>query len=230
MILLLSRNNELTSSFLTDLRQEGFSIEKSGKTKDIGTFLHKKPEIQMIIIDLENLQNEATGVFHRIKQDPQLHLTPIICIIQKDLILEQLIAFELGADDFIYYPYTTLELQLKMRSLQGLLNLQSQLKEQENRLQNLRQTQRVFVTLNHYINNSLTPLYSLVQTVNEESLDDLLQLKYTSQHTIEFIKNVLNTLNNLIHSGEFKSKKNGIYRDLILDIENELRNLQKSKY
>ncbi len=230
MILLLSRNNELTSSFLTDLRQEGFSIEKREKTKDIGTFLHKKPEIQMIIIDLENLQNEATGIFHRIKQDPQLHLTPIICIIQKDLILEQLIAFELGADDFIYYPYTTLELQLKMRSLQGLLNLQSQLKEQENRLQNLRQTQRVFVTLNHYINNSLTPLYSLVQTVNEESLDDLLQLKYTSQHTIEFIKNVLNTLNNLIHSGEFKSKKNGIYRDLILDIENELRNLQKSKY
>jgi response regulator RpfG family c-di-GMP phosphodiesterase len=230
MILLLSRNNELTSSFLTDLRREGFSIEKRGKTKDIGTFLHKKPEIQMIIIDLENLQNEATGVFHRIKQDPQLHLTPIICIIQKDLILEQLIAFELGADDFIYYPYTTLELQLKMRSLQGLLNLQSQLKEQENRLRNLRQTQRVFVTLNHYINNSLTPLYSLVQTVNEESLDDLLQLKYTSQHTIEFIKNVLNTLNNLIHSGEFKSKKNGIYRDLILDIENELRNLQKSKY
>lgn len=230
MILLLSRNQELTNSFLTDLRREGFSIEKSGKTKDIGTFLHKKPEIQMIIIDLENLQNEATGIFQRIKQDPQLHLIPIICIIQKDLILEQLIAFELGADDFIYYPYTTLELQLKMRALKGLLNLQSQLKEQENRLQNLQQTQRVLVTLNHYINNSLTPLYSLVQTVNEEHLEDLIQLKYTSQHTIEFIKNVLNTLNNLIHSSDYKSKKNGIYRDLILDIEHELKNLQKSKY
>lgn len=230
MILLLSRNNELTSSFLTDLRREGFSIEKREKTKDIGTFLHKKPEIQMIIIDLEDLQNEVTEVFQRIKQDPQLHLTPIICIIHKDLILEQLIAFELGADDFIYYPYTTLELQLKMRALQGLLNLQSQLKEQENRLQNLRQTQRVLVTLNHYINNSLTPLYSLVQTINEDSLDDLLKLKYTSQYTIEFIKNVLNILNNLIQSGEFKSKKNGVYRDLILDIEHELRDLQKSKY
>lgn len=230
MILLLSRNQELTNSFLTDLRREGFSIEKSGKTKDIGTFLHKKPEIQMIIVDLENLQNEATGIFQRIKQDPQLHLIPIICIIQKDLILEQLIAFELGADDFIYYPYTTLELQLKMRALKGLLNLQSQLKEQENRLQNLQQTQRVLVTLNHYINNSLTPLYSLVQTVNEEHLEDLIQLKYTSQHTIEFIKNVLNTLNNLIHSSDYKSKKNGIYRDLILDIEHELKNLQKSKY
>jgi response regulator RpfG family c-di-GMP phosphodiesterase len=229
MILLLSRNKELTSSFLTDLRREGFSIEKRGKTKDIGTFLHKKPEIQMIILDLENLQNEATGIFHRIKQDPQLHLTPILCIIQKNLILEQLVAFELGADDFIYFPYTTLELQLKMRSIQGLLNLQSQLKEQENRLKNLRQTQRVFVTLNHYINNSLTPLYSLAQTVNENCLDDLLQLKYTSQDTIEFIKKVLNTLNNLIYSGEFKSKKGGIYRDLILDIENELSNLQKRK-
>lgn len=228
MLLLISNKKEFTDSFVTDLKREGFSIEIRKKTKDIGTFLHRRSDIRMLIFDLESIGNRASEIFKRIKQDPQLNLIPIICIIKKDLILEQLVAFELGADDFIFIPYNTLELQLKMRSIQGLLNLQSQLREKESRLKALNHTQKVLITLSHYINNSLTPLYSLAQAANNSCTEDHVRLKETSIHTIEFIKKVLSALNNLVHSGEMKIVKQGIYKDLLLDIENELKNLQKS--
>ena len=227
MLLLISTNIEFANSFVTDLNREGFSVEIRKKTKDICTFLHLRKDIQMLILDLESIGNRTSEIFQRIKKDPKLNLMPIICIIKRDLFIEQLIAFELGAADFIFIPYNTLELQLKMRSIQGLLNLQSQLKEKESRLKVINHTQKVLVTLTHYINNSLTPLYSMAQAPNDSCREDHKRLKETSIHTIEFIKKVLSALNNLVQSGEMRVVKQGIYKDLLLDIENKLQDFQK---
>jgi len=224
MLLLISTNTEFANSFVTDLNREGFSVEIRRKTKDIRTFLHLRKDIQMLILDLESIGNKTSEIFQRIKQDPKLNLMPIICIIKRDLFIEQLIAFELGADDFIFIPYNTLELQLKMRSIQGLLNLQSQLKEKESRLKVINHTQKVLVTLTHYINNSLTPLYSMAQAPHDTCSEDHKQLKEQSVHTIEFIKKVLSALNNLVQSGEMRVVKQGVYKDLLLDIESKLQN------
>ena len=227
MLLLISTNTEFANSFVTDLNREGFSVEIRKKIKDICTFLHLRKDIQMLILDLESIGNRTSEIFQRIKKDPKLNLMPIICIIKRDLFIEQLIAFELGADDFIFIPYNTLELQLKMRSIQGLLNLQSQLKEKESRLKVINHTQKVLVTLTHYINNSLTPLYSMAQAPNDSCREDHKRLKETSAHTVEFIKKVLSALNNLVQSGEMRVVKQGIYKDLLLDIENKLQDFQK---
>jgi len=226
MILLISKNKILANSFVSDLKQEGFSIKISGNLQDIRTTIHRYPECQMIIVDLECLGNKTHDILHQIKEDPRLKYKPIICIIRKDLVLEQLIAFESGADDFIYFPYSTLELQLKMRTIQGLLNLQSQLKEQESKIKTLHQTQKILVTLSHYINNTLTPLYSRAQLTNEKMPAEAKKFKESTIQTIELIKKVLIALNNFVQTGEFKLLEKGIYRDLMIDIEEEL---EKSK-
>jgi response regulator RpfG family c-di-GMP phosphodiesterase len=228
MILLISNNKDLSNAFVQDLKHEGFPVEIRRKAPDIGTFLHKKPHFKMLILDLESIHTKAPEIFQRIKKDPKLKFIPIICIIKKDLILEQLIAFELGADDFIFFPYTTVELQLKMRAIQGLLNLQNQLKEQENRLNALGQTQKILVTISHHINNSLTPLYGLIQILNECSPEDFERLKNTAKQTIEFIQKVLLSLNNLVGGGEMRIVQDGIYKNLLLDIEEELKKLYKN--
>jgi len=137
-------------------------------------------------------------------------------------------AFEFGADEFIYVPYTTPELQLKMRALQRLLELQDRLREKENQLKALRQVQRILVTLSHYINNSLTPLFMLVQTMDEKSPEDARRLKDFVFRTVQFINKVLLTLNNLVQNGELKVLTEGVYKNLLLDIESELKKLQES--
>jgi DNA-binding response OmpR family regulator len=228
MILLISQNKNLSHAFVQDLKHEGFPVEVRRKAHDIGTFLHKKPQFKMLILDLESIHTKAPEIFQRIKKDPALKFIPIICIIKKDLILEQLIAFELGADDFIFFPYTTVELQLKMRAIQGLLTLQNQLKEQENRLNALSQTQKILVTLSHHINNSLTPLYGLTQILIDSKPEDFDRLKNAAKHTVEFIQKVLLSLNNLVSGGEMQIVQDGIYKYLLLDIEKELKKLHKN--
>ena len=94
-------------------------------------------------------------------------------------------AFELGADDFIYVPYSTLELQLKMRTIAGLLDLQGQLKENEGKIKVLQNTQKILVTISHYINNSLTPLYNLAQTVDVTNKVENRTLRESTTTTVE---------------------------------------------
>lgn len=226
MILLLSKNKTLADAFIGDLKHEGFQVQFSKDFKDIRTTIHRFPACRMIIMDLESFRKKAPDILQQIKQDALLKYIPIICIIRKDQLVEQLIAFESGADDFIYFPYTTLELQLKIRTLQGLLDLQNQLKDKESKIKTLHQTQKILVTLSHYINNTLSPLYSLAQLTNDKSLTDTKKLKGATIQTVELIKKVLIALNNFVQTGEFKLVENGIYRDLMIDIEKEL---EKSK-
>lgn len=224
MFLLLSKNKARADSFVKDLQQEGFPVQISDDISDIRTTIHRYPECQMIIVDLEFLGSNAHDILLQIKEDSQLKYKPIICIIRKDLVVEQLIAFESGADDFIYFPYSTLELQLKMRTIQGLLDLQSQLKEQESKIKMLHQTQKIMVTLSHYINNTMTPLYSLAQMTNAMVPAESKELKDSTIHTIELIKKVLIALNNFVQTGKFKLVEKGIYQDLMIDIEKNWKN------
>ncbi len=230
MILLLSKNKTLSDAFVRDLKQEGFVIKILRSYRNLRTLIRNLPESKMIILDLESLGKISTEVFQQLKTDPELKYMPLICIIRKDRVIEQLIAFELGADDFIYFPYTTLELQLKMRSVQGILNLQSQLKQKESKIQALKQTQKILVTLSHYINNSLTPLYTLVQFENENGASDVKEIKASIKQTVEFIKTVLTALNNFVQTGEYKVIQEGAYQDLLIDIKKELRRLEETKH
>jgi response regulator RpfG family c-di-GMP phosphodiesterase len=227
MILLLSKNKTLANSFVKDLKQEGFVIKILRNFRNLPTLIRNLPDSKMIILDLESLGSVSSEVFGQLKTDPELKYMPLICIIRKDRIIEQLIAFELGADDFIYFPYTTIELQLKMRSVQGILDLQNRLKEKESKIQTLRQTQKILVTLSHYINNSLTPLYALVQFPDENNVHEINMVRESAKNTIEFIKRVLTTLNNFVQTGEYKVLREEKYQDLLIDIKKELEKLEE---
>ncbi len=228
MILLVSSNRELAESMANDIRQEGFNIEILTRYQDVIMRLYQSPQYHMLLLDMDSMDENLSELCQKIKKDPHLQYIPLICIIRKEMLVDQLMAFEFGADEFIYVPYTTPELQLKMRALQRLLELQDRLREKENQLKSLRQVQRVLVTLSHYINNSLTPLFMLVQTMDEKSPEDARRLKDFVSRTVQFINKVLLTLNNLVQNGEIKVLTEGVYKNLLLDIEGELKKLQES--
>lgn len=225
MVLLVSQNASLAKSIKRDLVHEGFTVELLLDFEKVLFKLHGNPKYQMILLDFEGCTNGASDLCQRIKKDPYLRFIPLISLLKEDQIVEQLIAFELGVDEFIYLPYTTPQLQLKMRSIQRLLKLQNQLKERENQLNALQQVQQILVTLSHYINNSLTPMYTLVQMMNEKDPHDSLRLKKIARRTVEFISKVLVTLNNIVQTGEMKVVQDGVYKNLLLDIESELKKL-----
>ncbi len=230
MILFASENEQVGQSFVQDLEQEGFQVKWFASYQDIISELYQHLNTyDMIILDMASNVEATTDLCQKLKSHSQFKLKPLICLVQKDYVVEQLIAFELGADEFIYVPYTSVELQLRMRMFRRLLELQKELEEKRNQLKAIKQIQQILVTLSHHINNSLTPLYTMVQIMNEKNEEDARRLKEFAINTVKFTNKVLRTLNELVQSGEMKVVQEGVYKDLLLDIEQELKKLQQEK-
>ena len=224
-ILLVSKNEELSDNFIHDLEFEGFDVDWLKESEQL-IFRMYQNKYLMVVLDLSTIDTKTRDLLSTIKKDPVMRYIPLISMVNKEDMVDQLLAFEQGIDDFLYVPYTTIELQLKIRAIKRLLELQNKLQEKETQLESLKQVQQILVTLSHYINNALTPLYTLVQMVNESDPQAAKRLKDFAGLTVEFIHKVLKTLNKLVQTGEIKVVRDGVYKNLLVDIEMELKQLQ----
>ncbi|MCB0260870.1 MAG: response regulator [Calditrichaeota bacterium] len=230
MILLLSDNQETAAAIQADLAREGFEIELETDHRQALKNLGEDSQFQLVLLDIAYSKHDAFDICRRIKSDKNLKLIPLVCLLEKNRFVDQLLAFEMGADDFIFLPYSALEIQLKFRSLHRLIDLQTQIQQKDAQLENLKNIQRIMVTLNHYINNALTPLYFAVQIMEEGQPADADRVKNIAKETVEFISKVLQSLHKIVQSGKLKILKEGVYKDIMLDIEQELNRLiEKTK-
>ncbi len=223
MILLLSKRTDFISKVETDLTREGFEVTATTNPDEITHKLYGKNEFKLILIDMEEGAEEMGEVWQKIKANPMGRLIPVIGFVKKDKLVDQLLLFEQGVDDFILVPYATPELQLKLRTFNRMFELQKALKEKELQVVNLKNIQRIMVTLNHYINNALTPLYSFIQMMDDKNPEDALRLKKIANQSVELITKILKTLQKLVETGEFQIVHEGVYKDLLLDIEKKLK-------
>lgn len=226
-VLVVSSNSKLTSEIEKDLKKEGFEVDVFSALNRVHVHVYQKKAYNTIILDLESFGAEAFEVCNKLKSDSSLKFIPIVCVLDKNKIAEKLMAFEMGADDFIFIPYSPFEIQLKLRALARLVEMQHNLKEKDRQIENLRSVQRLMVSLNHYINNALTPLYSFIQMMREDEIEDVRKLKRLAQDTVQLVTKILDGLQELIDSGEIKITREGVYKDILLDIENKLRKFQE---
>lgn len=230
MILLLSDNQETAAAIQADLAREGFEIILETDHRQALKNLDKDSQFQLVLLDIAYSKHDAFEICRQIKSDKNLKLIPLVCLLEKNRFVDQLLAFEMGADDFIFLPYSALEIQLKLRSLHRLIDLQTQIQQKDAQLENLKNIQRIMVTLNHYINNALTPLYFAVQIMEEGQPADADRVKNIAKETVEFISKVLQSLHKIVQSGKLRVLKEGVYKDIMLDIEQELNRLiEKTK-
>ncbi|MCB0292806.1 MAG: response regulator, partial [Calditrichaeota bacterium] len=202
MILLLSDNQETAAAIQADLAREGFEIELETDHRQALKNLGEDSQFQLVLLDIAYSKHDAFDICRRIKSDKNLKLIPLVCLLEKNRFVDQLLAFEMGADDFIFLPYSALEIQLKFRSLHRLIDLQTQIQQKDAQLENLKNIQRIMVTLNHYINNALTPLYFAVQIMEEGQPADADRVKNIAKETVEFISKVLQSLHKIVQSGK----------------------------
>jgi PleD family two-component response regulator len=230
MILLLSDNPQKAGTIKEDLNREGFGVEVVNDHETAIARLKKNDGYRTFLLDFEYADYDVFEICQKVKRDAVLQSIPLICIIAQNRFVDQLLAFEMGADDFILMPYSSLEIQLKMRSLQRIIDLQNQLLSKDTQLENLRNIQRIMVTLNQYINNALTPLYFAVQIMEEGQNKNVKHCKQVAKDTVEFISKVLQNLHQIVQSGKERVLKEGVYKDMIFEIEQELNKLiEKSK-
>lgn len=227
MILVLSKNTDLVQNIQKFLELEGFEVEIADSVQNTLVRLYQENVYECLMVDFTIDKENIFSIIKTIKENTVAQRVPLLCIIPKDRLADQLIAFEMGVDDFIIHPFNVFEIQLKMRSLQRIIQLQKSLREKENQIESYRNLNRIVGTLNHHINNALTPLFSLAQTCNPDNPGEVQQLIQLIEHTTLFISRVLKALRNLIQQGELKVVQEGVYRDIMFDIEEELRRLMQ---
>ncbi len=227
MILLISQNKKIATETRQGLVNEGFQVDHIEQLDRAYAHLVEKSSYDLLLVDFDGEGYERFEICQRIKRLPGCEALPILGILPREKMVDQIMAFEMGVDDFIFMPYTQLEIPLKIRAVERMGKMRLELQRKKLQVEHLKNAQRIMVTLNHYINNALTPLYFAVQIMDMQQGDEAERLRDIARDTVEFTSKVLQSLHQIVQRGKIQVLKDGVYKDIMIDIERELQTLLK---
>lgn len=71
----------------------------------------------LIVLDLELRRPRGPEVLRRLRRDPTTERLPVLALSEQQDEIDRVLAFELGADDFLAKPYSRRELALRVRAV-----------------------------------------------------------------------------------------------------------------
>jgi two-component system, OmpR family, phosphate regulon response regulator PhoB len=95
--------------------------------------LLSRQEVCGLIVEDQLTDMRATEVLKRVREHPETRTKPVILVSCRDDEIDRVLAFELGADDFVAKPFSPRELALRLRAV--LRRAQTQADQPLNRLQ-----------------------------------------------------------------------------------------------
>jgi len=124
------------SSLFTALRQSlgpsGPDLE-AARDGESAIRLLSKQGVSVLIVEDQLIDMRATEVLKRVRKRPETRTKPVILVSGRDDEIDRVLAFELGADDFVAKPYSPRELALRLRAV--LRRVQAQADQPVNRFQ-----------------------------------------------------------------------------------------------
>jgi two-component system response regulator VicR len=120
-LLIIDTEIETSQVLAKNLAAFGYQIiiEFDGKTA-LSRFHNEKPDL--LIIDLLLLKQDGYEIFRKIRECSKV---PIVILASLDSILDRVMSFELGANDYITKPFALKELEARIRALLKVHNLYS---------------------------------------------------------------------------------------------------------
>lgn len=79
--------------------------------------LLSKREVSVLVVEDQLIDMRATEVLKRVRERPDTRSKPVILVSGQDEEIDRVLAFELGADDFVAKPYSARELALRLRAV-----------------------------------------------------------------------------------------------------------------
>ena len=79
--------------------------------------LLSKQEAAVLVVEDQLTDMRATDVLKRVRERPDTRTKPVILISLRDDEVDRVLAFELGADDFVAKPYSSRELALRLHAV-----------------------------------------------------------------------------------------------------------------
>jgi two-component system phosphate regulon response regulator PhoB len=117
LILIVDDEAELSSTVGYAFEQEGFAtrLAETGRAALAAAVVHPVPDL--ILLDMMLPDMSGTEVCRELRRTEATRSTPIIFLTAKDNEIDRVVAFELGADDYVAKPFSVRELNLRVRAL-----------------------------------------------------------------------------------------------------------------
>jgi two-component system phosphate regulon response regulator PhoB len=117
LILVVDDESELANTVSYALEQEGFDSRcvQSGKAALDAALGPPTPDL--IVLDLMLPDISGTEVCRELRRQEPTRSTPILFLTARDNEIDRVVAFEIGADDYVAKPFSVRELVLRVRAL-----------------------------------------------------------------------------------------------------------------
>lgn len=113
-VLIVDDEPDMREMMAHQLRSAGFTIEEAGSGAEA---LRRARSAQpgAILLDLMLPEMDGFEVFKALRRDPVTEGIPVLVVSARTSELDRVLAFELGADDYITKPFSPRELVLRLR-------------------------------------------------------------------------------------------------------------------
>jgi two-component system, OmpR family, phosphate regulon response regulator PhoB len=111
-ILLVEDDAELVAPVTRALREHGHEVTPVENGKDaLADIARKRPDL--VILELGLKDGDGKDILRRIRADARTADLPVIMISERGEEIDRVVAFEVGADDYVTRPFSTRELALR---------------------------------------------------------------------------------------------------------------------
>jgi two-component system phosphate regulon response regulator PhoB len=117
LILIVDDEPELAKSVAYSFEQEGFITRLAGEGRAALELAAQLPVPDLILLDQMLPGLSGTEICRELRRTEATRSTPIIFLTAKDSEIDRVVAFELGADDYVSKPFSVRELVLRVRAL-----------------------------------------------------------------------------------------------------------------
>ena len=116
-ILIEDDEHELACSVSYSLEQEGFATRHVDTGRGAIDACARGTSPDLILLDLMLPDIAGTEVCRELRRNDATRHTPIVFLTARDSEIDRVVAFELGADDYVAKPFSVRELTLRVRAL-----------------------------------------------------------------------------------------------------------------
>jgi two-component system phosphate regulon response regulator PhoB len=117
LILIVDDEVELARTVAYGFEQEGFLTRHADTGKGAVEAALSGPTPDLIVLDLMLPDLNGTEVCRELRRHESTRGVPIVFLTARDNEIDRVVAFELGADDYVAKPFSVRELTLRVRAL-----------------------------------------------------------------------------------------------------------------
>lgn len=222
LILVADDDPQIREVLSTKLERSGYRVEMAENGEEVlSRIAERQPDL--LILDIKMPGIDGYQVCQRLRETPATQALPILILTAYGGIEHVIKGLNAGADDYVTKPFHVEEVNVRVRSLLRMKQIEKELRDKEAHLVRIETVGQLLVTMAHYINNSLAIVSGRAQALKSDDPKQAQKLKEACLKQTQRIEAVLESLKSMAQQMKISTTTYVGLDDAMLDIEDEIK-------